>query len=112
VNEENCFNSTSIKVSDVAILGTQELPAACANLGSTSTSSAATAAAASESGDLWGWDCDANGRSQLFDTSGSSACPSSSPTAAAGTNGAQGVTDKNGAMAALAVASVVFMLLL
>ncbi|KAK4142742.1 uncharacterized protein C8A04DRAFT_38114 [Dichotomopilus funicola] len=47
VNEDNCFNSTSIKISDVAILGTSELASACAGLDDTTSKTTNTATTAS-----------------------------------------------------------------
>ncbi|KAL2149089.1 hypothetical protein VTH82DRAFT_1775 [Thermothelomyces myriococcoides] len=78
VNEENCFNSTSIRVSDVAILGSLELPSACAKLGSNNTEPTSTARDPRSGEDIWGWDGDESGRSCLF----SGLCSSTqSPTA-------------------------------
>ncbi|KXX81599.1 hypothetical protein MMYC01_202198 [Madurella mycetomatis] len=44
LDEGNCFNSTTICISDVAILGSQQLPSACSSLSSaTAADLAATA---------------------------------------------------------------------
>ncbi|KAK4244307.1 hypothetical protein C7999DRAFT_17419 [Corynascus novoguineensis] len=57
INERNCFNSTSIRISDVAILGSQELSSACVGLDSSLTEATARAAGTS-AGDKWGWTCE------------------------------------------------------
>jgi len=109
VSERNCFNSSDIKVSDVAILGSQELPSACASL--TSGSTGTTAAAPSNSGDLWGWACDNNNRSEVFNGSGSAQCPSSTSSPPADKNGAHGAREGGkGAMTAVSVVLAAFIL--
>jgi len=110
VNERNCFNSTSIKISDVAILGSQELPSACIGLDSSSTEAAARAAGTSGE-DMWGWTCENNTRSELFNNSGSPNCPSPT-TSLPADNGVQGKgSEIRGTVGVVFLVSVVFAVL-
>ncbi|KAL2162582.1 hypothetical protein VTH06DRAFT_7496 [Thermothelomyces fergusii] len=93
VNEENCFNSTGIRVSGVAVLGTAELPSACAGLGPRSNAEPTSRGADTCSqGGVWGWDCDGTNRSHLFSTlSSSSQAPTATQSPPPADNGARGV---------------------
>ena len=93
VTEQDCFNSSTIRISDVAILGSQQLPSACSSLGLAATPAVA-ATGATATGDTWAWACDAStsGRSQLFNVTGSLPCPSSTSSAGSASNDARSMT--------------------
>ncbi|KAL2167456.1 hypothetical protein VTG60DRAFT_1207 [Thermothelomyces hinnuleus] len=113
VNEGNCFNSTSIRVSDVAILGSLELPSARARLGSSPDTEPTSRVVGPGSGDdSWGWAGDGNNRSELFGSSGSSSGGPSATQSPPADNGARGVTGGiREAMAAAFPLSVIFAVL-
>lgn len=115
VNERNCFNSTGINVSDVAILGSQELPSACSNLGLGSTP-VITGSGTTTTGDGWSWACEDNARREALNMSLPSYCTSSalpaSTTTGTGESGAQGMRGggESGAWIAVSVTAAVIML--
>lgn len=115
VNEGNCFNSSSIDISDVAILGSQELPSACSSLGLGSTP-VFTTSEATTSGDRWSWACEDNARREALNMSFPSYCTSSalpgSTTGGTEESAAQGMRGMGGNGVSAAVSAIAAVMLL